>query len=180
MYSCLSFAQNQTSHERIRDAIWERNWFVAGAATIPHMVVRASDITLRNNVFDFSAAPAGVGILVESFTTGPNPISDRVSILNNTILRSSTGELFALFLQNATGLRIHNNLGRSPGGGTSIMITDNGGVTYATPPSNNSTNAQITASDPIFVAFPPVNATDWRVNLPSYALSRLPGTCRNH
>lgn len=152
--------------ERIRDSIWERNWFVAGSGTQGALGIEAtSDITVRNNVFDMSAAVGGSAISVVDPGVAPAP--DRIYILNNTVFRSTVpaGSMTVVNLGiGTTNHTIANNLARAPAGSSANMIVNLNGATFASPPSNNSADSEITGFNPNFVASPPVNATDWRLN----------------
>ena len=160
--------------ERIRHAIWERNWFVArttpnGAATGVAMLVQASEVTLRNNVFEASGTPGLTAINVQH-DDGNIPFPDRVSILNNTFFRGTGGTLFAITFNHGTNHRVHNNLARAPNGSTvSTFFASNAAITLTA--SNNSTDVQFETVDPLFVGGTPTDANRWRLNAGSYATS---------
>jgi hypothetical protein len=99
--------QNSTEDERVYRGIVERNLFRAGASGSVSLVVWASDITVRNNVFDLSAAGGGDGVLVARRGIEPLPANDEV---NNNTCFTATGTVDCAKFAGGTGHSAFNNL----------------------------------------------------------------------
>lgn len=100
--------QNSTEDERVYRAIIERNLFRLGPAGAVSLVVWGSDITVRNNVFDVSAASGGEGVLITRRGIEPAPTNDEV---NNNTCYSATGTVECVRISGGgTGHASLNNL----------------------------------------------------------------------
>lgn len=145
-----TFAEEQLQ----RYELWERNYFTAAAGTQAHITFSgASQVTLRNNVFDSSGALAHTGIALD-FNDSPSlqVPCDLVWIYNNTFYSGDTDSDFrAIWLSQAlkaTNITIKNNLAYAPNDSVHIMIYD--GLAGPTTPTTatNSTDTQVQTTDP--------------------------------
>lgn len=102
--------QNSTRKEEIRDVIVERNLFRAVNGAQRALMISASDITLRNNLFNQSNISSSVGIFYDSVAGLSTP--SNVKIYHNTFL-STSGENFSAITISAptvSAIDIKNNL----------------------------------------------------------------------
>lgn len=159
--------KNPTSDERVRNQIWERNWYVAGPATTVSMSIEGSEITFRNNLLNMGGG-SGVaqGIVVADGGIIPDP--DQLRIYNNTFFSNDIGILNAIRLQIGSNITIKNNLAYAPNATTPTMINNTGAITVTA--VNNSSDIQLFGTSPNFVVTPPVALTDYNLTPGSYAI----------
>ena len=157
--------QNDTSDERVRDVIVERNWFTAGSGTQLHMHINSSETTIRNNICDLTGAVYHTCIAVVQWGTTP----DNVRIYNNTFYSRSSGDFYGVTIDNVSShVSVINNLGSAPNTtDTPVMITGTG---TSGSQSNNSTNAQLKSTAPGWATSPPSVPADFKLTTGSYAL----------
>ena len=155
--------QNSDEDERIKDVILERNFYKGGALTQVAMVIRAREITTRNNIFEIHG---GYTKMVQVDVDSKEPPAKNIWIYNNTAYKATgTGnnpEYFNIVnMPNrlVSDVTVKNNLGYAPTLTYSASIVGVG-ITGLTA-SNNSTTAQINGKNPGFTATPPVLITDW-------------------
>jgi len=159
--------QSPGADERVRNQIWERNYFVAGPATTLFMSVEGSEITFRNNLLDMGAG-SGVsqGIVVTDGGIIPDP--DLINVYNNTFFTNDPGIFQAVRLIIGSNIRVFNNLAYAPNTTTFGLIVNTGatGVTSG----GNSSDPQIGGTSPNFVITPPTALTDYNLTPGSYAI----------
>jgi len=95
--------QNDSSDERIKDVIIERNLFLPGTASEP-LLVSAQDVVVRGNVMN----RADGTLCMEVSPRGVEPPPTRVTLENNTCY--STGKAQLLLTTDTTNLTVFNNL----------------------------------------------------------------------
>jgi hypothetical protein len=152
-----------TSDERIRDQIWERNWFEAGVLTTQTMNVQGSEITFRNNLLNLGGGSAAghQGFIVTS--GGVTPIPDQIRVYNNSFFSNDAGSFFAVNLQVGTNVTIQNNLAYAPNATAPKLINLFPAVAVPTTClACNSSDAEVLSSNPSFAATPPLTVTDWK------------------
>lgn len=98
--------QNPKSDERIRDVIVERNRFTAGPDTQAALVLFASRITVRDNVFDRGASR----ICIAGGRQGVEPSPSEIIIVHNTCYSTADGPILANLDVAVPGMRVFNNL----------------------------------------------------------------------
>lgn len=170
-------AQDQWSDERVKDVIVERNFFVANVASQASMHVVAREITVRNNVHDFSNGgkyQTGISVSQEGIIQA----SDQVRIYNNTYYSSfvaiSGSEYHWIQVgtpsATVTNITAKNNLAYTPNtGSTEPAVILNYCGTCLTE-SNNSTPAQMKSATSPFTTAPPVILSDYKPAAGSYAI----------
>jgi PKD repeat protein len=102
--------QNPKSDERIRDVLVERNHFSPGPDAQVALVLCASRITVRDNLFDRGASRtciAGGRLGVEPFPTD-------ITLAHNTCYSTAEDPILAKFDVAVPGLRVFNNLVTGP------------------------------------------------------------------
>lgn len=150
----VSIAPESTSfNEPIQDVIFERNWIILGPSTITGLTLQASQVSIRNNIFDWSATTTDTNSISVSFPNiGTTVVPTNNWIYDNTIYSpTSTTINRGIRIANQVGvLTIQNNLMYSPSGnGSSHMVLDSTPATSPTA-SNNSSDGQIKSTDPLF------------------------------
>jgi len=84
------------SNEPIQDVIFERNWVTAGSSTQNMVAVAASQVSIRDNIFDGGARTSALNVVALSGTyTGP-PLPSNNWIYNNTVYVPSSTNIVAL------------------------------------------------------------------------------------
>ena len=151
--------------ERVHDVIFERNWFVANTASQVSLRIAASEITVRNNVHDFSNGSNGQTSVVIT-KDGITPAPDQLRVYNNTFYSSyavPNGQFVGVQIDNSvTNVTARNNLAYAPNAINPLMFLNSCGACLTQ--SNNSTDSQIT------IASPPISTTDWAPASASYAI----------
>jgi hypothetical protein len=116
--------QDEIHDERVRDVIFERNWFASNSRTQMHMHINSSDTTIRNNIFDLSNGLDRIGVSIDQWGITPEPVNDHV--YNNTIYSGTSGSLTAVSIGAATNTIVRNNLASTPTASGSLMISGTG------------------------------------------------------
>ena len=152
--------QDSEEDERLTDILFERNWITGGANTSVGLEIQAVDMTIRNNLFDTSAAGYGQAISVQR--RSPNaPAPAGIDVYNNTFYDIARHGVEFIGLDSSIepgGASIKNNLGYAPNStGTTAILTD---AAVDTLKSNNSSNAQL-RSNPNFAVPTPANPRDF-------------------
>lgn len=161
-----------------RDIIVERNWMVAHRNTGEgaFMQMESTLTTIRNNLFDLDAIPAGAtngmrGIWMTRNGGGAGLATSNVFVYNNSVYSGQADGGSAFVLVDAFGggnpVVVRNNLGYAPLNidGATAIVRNPAGVTQ----SNNSDTVATIQTDPLFAATPPVNPLDWTPQPGSYA-----------
>ena len=162
--------QNNTTDERIRDIIIERNWFTSGTGTSVPLMISATSVTARNNIFDMSNGSASDGIDVGQRGIEPHP--DNVKIFNNTFYSSTSNihnEYSVVILDGTdTNITVVNNLAYGPLFTNPVMIHGTGSSGLIQ--SNNSTNTQIKNTAPGWAYATPLIPSEYKLTAGSYAI----------
>jgi len=163
--------QDSGSDERIRNVIVERNWWVANTASQVALRISASEITARNNIFNFSNG-SNSQTAVQVVKDGVVLTSDQVRLYNNTIYSSYAvpSSQFAGIELSApvTNITARNNLAYAPNASGPVMLVNNCGACLTQ--SNNSSDAQVKNTSPNFSTMPPVAPSDYTPLAGSYAI----------
>lgn len=167
--------------EDAHNIIVERNWLLNGATlqTSYGITYDFSDAWIRNNLIVFSNAgvPETSGIQIKKDAAALTLTPDRVRIDNNTVYGSINKPFYGVIRFSApahtlTNMSAKNNLGYSlTASGTHVFFQDDyGNQTLSQPGSSNSTDAQITGTDPLFDG-PLTTPKGFRIGTSSYAAS---------
>lgn len=163
--------QDSGSDERIKDVIVERNWWVANTNSQVALRISASEITARNNVFDFSNGSNGQ-TAIQVVKDGIVLTSDQVRLYNNTIYTSyavPSSQFAGIDLAaQVTNITAKNNLAYAPNAQGPVMFVNACGACLAA--SNNSSDAQVKGTSPNFSLVTPVNPADFSIGSGSYAI----------
>ena len=155
-----------STNERIYDIVMEREWFVSGASTTTVINDLATRSTVRNSVFDMSAA-AATAISVDGQNTGGAPNPDGNSFYNNTFYSSlTTASTYGISLGGTinpvSNTTLKNNLCYTPNVTTNhtVLVSGGGvsGTTGAAGTFGNSSDAQC-LTDPFNGVSPTTPAT---------------------
>lgn len=173
---CTIAPTNTTLYEPIADVIWERNLSIAGASSTTHVVIVASNITVRNNLIDHSLGGGGrvIQISYGSNTMGiPTPTGN--CVYNNTIYSSSANDLTGVGIMNF-GLQVEyttvkNNFVYAPNTTGSDMYEDYGLYSViSSNTENSSVSSEISDTFTHFTVQPPTyDPEDWGLTSGSYA-----------
>jgi len=166
--------QNTASDDRLEDFVYERNWYTTtqdpgGQGQQIALTLHMKGVTVRNNIFDLSGAYIGNGVVFQGAAAAP--ASDDIRVYNNTFY--SGGNIYspttfhAISIGAAMTTSVYNNLAYAPHNVIRDLI--NGGVAF-TYGGNNSTDADIHGSDPLFATYPPSSPADFKPQTGSYAI----------
>lgn len=169
--------QNGTSDERHRDIIFERNYIIAGSVIQQCLLVNCGgiDITVRNNVVNMALAGIGctaINVGVES--THATPIGTGRYVYNNTVYATGAYSRTAITTSSTMPYTIvKNNLAYTPSAtsNTAVSGTAGTGSVY----SNNSSNAQMLSTSPLFSSTPgttvaALSSTAFKITTGSYGI----------
>lgn len=164
--------QNGSSDERVRDVILERNWHVTTPMSQVAQVIRAQQVTVRNNLFQGGGSKDQVGVMIDVY--GVEPPAKDVWIYNNTQYSADptpSGQLIMVDIRNSrvSNITIKNNLAYAPKAQNPRLYANVGAANVVA--ANNSTDAQIKEMSPLFTAMPSANLEDWRPQAGSYAIN---------
>jgi len=154
--------QNDTRDERLRDIIVERNFFTSEALGVQVMLcVWASDVTVRNNIFDVSLASTCISVTPR----GIEPPPARVHVYNNTGYSASPSLVlrFVRIASSASATVVRNNLAAAPNQTSAVLL---GGTGTGLVESNN-----LLTRSPGFVTQAPVAPPDFRLATGSPAIN---------
>lgn len=177
-YMVAAAPQNQNSDERIKDVVIERNHFVARNGTVSTaLYLDGFDYTVRNNTFDMngSGSPANAIAFIAEVGGTISVAPDDLMAYNNSYYTDyaipGNNVNFLQVNSTATSVDVQNNLAYAPfstNGQTSFMFgTPKTGSIVA----NNSTTSQLMTVDPLYSVTPPVNRSDFKPKVGSYAIS---------
>lgn len=174
-YLVVAGPQNKNRDERIRDVIFERNWFQAGnGLTQKALVIHSYETTVRNNICDMTGGSNGATcFLVTLQGPSPAPAPDNIRIYNNTAYKgdASPGNNDSPVLVNidttSTNVAVQNNIAYAPAYSSALLVRGSGASGFVL--SNNSTNAQIVGTFPGWINANPSVPEDFRITAESYA-----------
>jgi Calx-beta domain len=160
---------DSSSDERHRDILFERN-YVKNLTNYGCCVLAAmSTSTIRNNLFEAKNGTEFAIKLDNSPAVASNSFAvlppNNVSAYNNSYYSADVIAHGVSFLRltsaTATGLLAYNNLAYTPSySGAKNVLNITAGSTYTE--ATNSSNAQMGATTPNFVATPPTTYAEWR------------------
>lgn len=162
--------QNPQSDETQYNIIFERNWFIAVPETQNAITEQCAGLTIRNNVFDLSAATnAYAAVNLMYLNTSGSPMPTLSNIYNNTVYSSINNNgnfnlvIYDVTLTAACSSNISNNLGYAPLVASPTLLTNAGScaVTGAAGTNGNSSVAEMKSATSPFNATP-VNLSDFR------------------
>lgn len=163
---------------RIRNLIWERNWWasVAGGIMQIQFALTGSEVTLRNNIVEVAGAGGDNRVFDVAMTsTVPGyPVPDQIRFYNNSAFSTDTGNNFRFVnITSTTGLPTNvsmvNNLAYAPtnlGGLMSSSVT----VAQTTNTTDSPAGGQLRNTSPMLTNEPPLTPTDWKPLGGSYAI----------
>jgi len=167
--------ENTGLEERLRDMIFERNYFKAGAGTNVGLSMRGpiSSTTIRNNIANMSASTDSYvyGFSVGDGGVGAAPTG--IAFYANTIYGNSSAGMIGITIGTApTNITVKNNLAYAPSASTTALL--NGTGAYGLVTANNSSNSQIKTMSPAFASIPAqtsntVASSDFKISASSYA-----------
>jgi hypothetical protein len=170
-YLVVTGPQNANRDERVRDVIFERNWFKAGnSATRVALVIHSYETTVRNNICDMTGGDSGVTCFNPTlYGDSPARAPHDIRIYNNTGYKSGSGSEFIMAKTDTTALNVtvRNNLAYAPLSSSALMFSGTGASGFLE--SNNSSNAQIKSTLPGWVGSAPSNPADFSLATTSYA-----------
>jgi hypothetical protein len=144
---------------------------VANTASQVALRISASEITARNNIFDFSNG-SNSQTAMQVVKDGIVITSDQVRLYNNTIYSSYAvpSSQFAGIELGApvTNITARNNLAYAPNASGPVMLVNNCGACLTQ--SNNSSDAQVKNTSPNFSTTPPVAPSDFTPIAGGYAI----------
>ena len=144
--------QNTTEDERVERALFERNLFRLAPSGSVSLFLWGSQLTVRNNVFDSSAASGGAGVIFGRRGIEPNPVGD--TAVNNTCY-STTGTVSCANFQAGSGHFSANNLAVGAAGSSASGL------------AGGSTN--LVVSSPPWLAANPQVMSDYKTDAPRAA-----------
>jgi hypothetical protein len=169
-----------TQNNHISDVVAERNWIIFGPPTQQGIFGEASNITVRNNICNSTGGLAGGRFCYsnDQTNTAGVPIPNNNIYYNNTCFDNSAGSTFCVTLGFTNGVTVtnsivQNNLAFAPLATTPrVVFVPAGSIATGTTASNNSSNAQMLGTNPLFSngsgTFGLV--TDFRPTAGSYAI----------
>jgi len=149
--------------QRIREVIFERNWYRATAATSNALDIRAVGVTVRNEIIDttgFTPGHLGIRLMEAIITPGWGCPSDvcmvaasDVRVLNNSFYSADPGNFNAVRLESGvSNITIQNNLGYAPSADplplSVTMISNPRGLPVTACAACNSSATQIRTTSP--------------------------------
>ena len=178
-YTMVAAPQNAQDDERLRNIIFERNWFTTAEYAATGIAIAlnmdGSEFTVRNNICDMTGASAFRTCFgVNTTATDATPPNNNIRIYNNTAYQSDAGidQNFQLVQVSTatTNLTVENNLAYAPLAPTASLINGTAGSGFTQ--LNNSTPTEIKNTSPVFTNMPPSVPADF-VPLPgSYAIGK--------
>lgn len=164
--------EDPTSNEHLRNVIWERNWYTPGIGTTAAFEVEASNVSVRNNVFNLTGGAGWTGIISQYVNTAGAPAPNGLMVYNNTFYSSDISSYFVAvsLATGPTNPTIINNLAYSPNDSNHQMISNAGESGLVA--SHNSTDSQVLNTNPLFASTTPTYSlpSDFMLQVGSYAL----------
>jgi hypothetical protein len=158
--------QNANSDERLRDIIVERNLFLPGDAAQVALLIWASKVTIRDNLFNRGPQRD----CIAGGTRGVEPASDDITLIHNTCYSNiSSGPRLAGFDGTTTNLRAFNNLVVGPNADEALtgpIVAEAGNVlaanaSFADPALVKWQDFALSAGDPAIDAADPAYPSMW-------------------
>jgi hypothetical protein len=164
--------QNGASDERIRDVILERNLHITTPTSQVAQVIRAQEVTVRNNLFLGGGSKDQVGVMVDVY--GSELPANNVRIYGNSQYSSDiipSGQFIMVDIRNSrvSDITIKNNLAYAPKAQNPRLYANAGAKNVII--TGNSTDAQIKNTSPLFAATPSATVADWKPQAGSYAIN---------
>jgi len=162
-----------SSDERLRDCIWERNWWTTapGGQMQVQFALTGSEFTLRNNIIEVSGSSSDNRVFRVQMTNvvGGYPVPNFVRFYNNSAYSSDTGSNFVMVQldPSVTNVSLINNLAYAPGDASPVLRTGTGAAGLVE--SNNSTNLQIKTTSPAWTSVAPSAPSGFGLTAVSYA-----------
>jgi len=139
---------NAQSDERVKQIIFERNWFAPDPGQDVALMVWAQEVTVRNNLFNLTGTSGRTGVSVERRGIEPPPAN--VHVYNNTFYSNSIGGFSPIRFVEGAGMVAKNNLGYAP-----LSIVGRAMISGSAITESNTSNAGILLS-PGFLGLLPV------------------------
>lgn len=162
--------QNNTSDERVRDVISERNWIVGGEGMQAGQVFWAQDVSVRNNITDSSGGSRWQTGLLRFARRGIEPAPGGLRIYNESFYTRKAiagGQFVAIALEpSANGVVARNNVAYAPNASNPLMFANACGACLTA--SHNSSDSQVKTSLP-FRSPTPTSPSSYRAA--GYALA---------
>jgi hypothetical protein len=163
---------------RIRNLIWERNWWApapGGIMQVQFSMV-GSEMTIRNNIAEVSGAGTDNRVFDVAMTsTVPGyPVPDQIRFYNNSAFSVDTGTNFRfLNVTSTTGLPTNvsmvNNLAYAPTNGGGLMSSSIT-VSQITNTTDSPAGGQLRNTSPLLTTQPPLVPAHWKPLAGSYAI----------
>jgi chitodextrinase len=157
--------------ERVRQLIFERNWFTGSANNVTMLQIWSKETTIRNNLFDATGMGSHEPLYVTRRGGSGQMTPTDVWVYNNTFYSSDASNDFtAINLDSVvTNVTIKNNLAYAPNDSSHAFKAGNGASGVVA--TNNSTNAQVGSTSPGFASATPSVPADFKLNAGSYAIN---------
>jgi hypothetical protein len=152
---------NRGNDSRVRNIVFERNWYTAGPGTQNALTLQAGEVTVRNEIIDISGAAFHTGISLLGATAAP--AANNVRIYHNTLYSASSGDFHGVRIAaGVTGVSVLNNLAYAPASGGAVVVdaVAAGDVTACS--GCNTADAQVARAAPPFAARAPATPQDFR------------------
>lgn len=179
---CGDGPQNGDFDERGRDHIWEYNFYEGGTSNSNVQTIAQPNCTFRYNTFKIGA---GGFIKVEKSRQIPAPTG--LEIYGNSGYSSQTGSFFFIDcainigplgtndnvpVPGSVDIFSANNLMWGPNIAASVSMHQNlyGAGTFTTPAGTNTTNAQVTGTNPLYANMALLGPADFKPGSGSYAV----------
>jgi hypothetical protein len=162
--------QNGNSDERIRQILFERNWYSGGSrsATSIDLRISATDITIRNNVFTNSDTHSDDHRVIALVREGVEPTPNNIRVYNNSSYSANPADYALVYVDpQATNVTVRNNLVYAPNAANGRVVNNLGSTSVTA--TNNSTDAQVRGTAPGWSTQPPTLPSHMRLNTGSYA-----------
>jgi len=169
--------QNTGSDERIRDVIFERNYFLMGVGSSSGLVVQGpvSVVSVRNNIVNSSNSTEQYPALLEVIGDGLG-VTTSIDFYNNTLFTTGTRFGGVVLVGNGaliSGINVKNNLAYAPAVPAATFGSTSNGSNVVS--ANNSTDSQVRGVSPGFITVPAASAkslvaTDFKPAVGSYAV----------
>jgi hypothetical protein len=161
--------QNGVTDERVRDIILERNEHVTTPTSQVSQVIRAYEVTIRNNLFRGGGGNGQTAVMIN--VDGLEPPAHDVRVYNNTQYSADavpSSQFVMVDIRSAlvSDITIKNNLAYAPNASGPLLYANAGATNVVA--ANNSTNTQVKNANP-FIALSPSAIADFRLRTASYA-----------
>lgn len=165
--------QDSANDARLKDIILERNLHVTTPASQAAHVIRAQEVTSRNNLFMGGGSNSQTGVVIN--VDGGEPPASNVRVYNNTQYSADAvpGNQFIMVDirdSRVSNITIKNNLAYAPNAREPLLFANAGAANVVV--SNNSTNTQIKNTAPGWASSPALHSipANFKLTTGSYAL----------